>query len=292
MATIGTISHSSYLNTPRRSYLSMAAFQNDFFTYTVVSDKLTQITTGTLSPVTADSALTPPGRLLRENGKKLYPGGADPGVNTYMVGVYDPVTFLNGFIDPNSYTFTLANTDKPYDTYEAVAGTLGTNPNGAATYPNDLAPPVLTNGDIIAKGMISSIGGITTNSNIFALGHIEATGYISTDSYLSSGTATYVGTSLTAQQNISNIGYVSTSHLYLRGGVADPAARVGNATLAAGTVTVSTTGVTATSKIFLTYTGINNAGILRVSAINAGVSFTIASTNGSDAGTVNWLIVN
>ncbi len=291
MATIPTISHGSYLNTPRRSYLSMASFQNDFFSYTVTENKLTQVTTGTLSPVTTNASLTPPGRLLRENGKKLYPGGANPGVNTYMVGVYDPVSFLNGYIDPNSYTFTLANTDKPYDVYEAVAGTLGTNPNSGATYPNDLAPPVLTNGDIIAKGMVSTIGGITTNSNIFALGNIQATSYIATNSYLSSGTACFVGTSLTAQQNIQNGGFVSTSRLYLKD-AGDPASTVGNATLSGGSVTVSTTGVSSTSKIFLTYTGLNNPGVLRVSAITPGVSFTITSTSGTDAGTVNWLIIN
>jgi len=291
MATIGTISHSSYLNTPRRSYLSMAVFNNDFFAYNVTEDKLTQVTTGTLTPVTSNAAFTPPGRLLRENGKKLYPGGANPGINTYMVGVYDPVTFLNGYIDPNSYTFTLANTDKPYDTYEAIAGTLGTNPNSSATYINDLAPPVLTNGDIIAKGMISSIGGITTNANIYANGNIQAVDYIATSAYVSSGTATYVGTNLTAQGNISNNGYVSTTHLYLKS-VPTTAATVGNVTLGAGTAVVATTAVTANSKIFLTYTGLNSPGVLQISAISAGVSFTIASTSGTDVGTVNWLIIN
>lgn len=305
MATIGTISHSSYLNTPRRSYLSMADFKNDFFTYTVTSDKLTQITTGTLTPVTTDSLQTPPGRLLRENGKKLYPGGANPGINTYMVGVYDPVTFLNGFIDPNSYTFTLANTDKPYDVIQATAGTLGTNPNSAATYPNDLAPPVLTNGDIIAKGIISTIGSIMTNTNIFAQGTISATGHIVTDSYLSSGTACYVGTSLTAQQNIVNAGYVSTSHLYVNatGGTGFATAGTINASTGIHTnpftrITVTNVACSPTSKIFVTRgsTVLSPAGSA-ISVENLGTNtFTIVSFVGvsaeNAANTFNWFVVN
>ena len=87
MATIASISHGAYLNTPRRSYFSMKAFNNDFFSYATTFDPYTQITTGTLTPVTSDASLTPPARLLKENGKKLYPGGANPGINTYMVGV-------------------------------------------------------------------------------------------------------------------------------------------------------------------------------------------------------------
>ena len=84
---------------------------------------------------------------------------------------------------------------------------------------------------------------------------------------------------------------MSTSRLYLKD-AGDPASTVGNATLSGGSVTVSTTGVSSTSKIFLTYTGLNNPGVLRVSAITPGVSFTITSTSGTDAGTVNWLIIN
>jgi hypothetical protein len=90
---------------------------------------------------------------LRENGKKLYPSGIyvannttygapNPGVTTYMVGVYDPVTGLNGFIDPNSKVFAPYNTDKP----EYVA--RGINPNGNTEV--DQGPPVYTLGSVTA----------------------------------------------------------------------------------------------------------------------------------------------
>lgn len=64
--------------------------------------------------------------------------------------------------------------------------------------------------------------------------------------------------------------------------------------LSSGTLTVSTTAVTASSKIFLTHAGssITNAGVLYVGTIVAGTSFQIKSTNASDNDTVNWWIIN
>lgn len=68
---------------------------------------------------------------------------------------------------------------------------------------------------------------------------------------------------------------------------------MGIATLSSGTITVNTTAVTATSRIFLTINGgtLTNVGTPYVSARSAGNSFTITSTNGSDASNVAWLII-
>jgi hypothetical protein len=69
-------------------------------------------------------------------------------------------------------------------------------------------------------------------------------------------------------------------------------AKMGTATLSAGTVVVSTTAVTANSRIYLTAQTSGAApGALRVSARTAGTSFTITSTSGTDTSSVAWLIV-
>jgi hypothetical protein len=74
-------------------------------------------------------------------------------------------------------------------------------------------------------------------------------------------------------------------------GAAD--AVVGTATLVGGTVTVSTTSVTASSKIFLSRnTAGGTVGDLRQGTIVAGTSFVINSASGTDTSTVNWWIVN
>lgn len=70
-----------------------------------------------------------------------------------------------------------------------------------------------------------------------------------------------------------------------------PSAARGAATLVAGTVTVNTTAVTASSIIMLT--GQNSsgaAGELTISARVAGASFTITSASPTDTRSIGWLI--
>ncbi len=68
-------------------------------------------------------------------------------------------------------------------------------------------------------------------------------------------------------------------------------AKMGVATLAAGTVTVANTSVTATSRILLTcQTPGGTPGFLYVSARTAGTGFTITSSSSSDTSVVAWLI--
>ena len=171
MATIGTASHANYLNTPRRSYITTTTFQNDIFRYTTTTDPNTFAVTGTLTSLgslgTGTSANCPANRILVENGKKLYPSGLyvannttysapNPGVTTYMVGVYDPASFLSGFIDPNSKVFAPYNTDKP----DYVP--RGINPNGNTEV--DQGPPVYTLGSVTAGTTITAGTGLTVTS--------------------------------------------------------------------------------------------------------------------------------
>ena len=67
---------------------------------------------------------------------------------------------------------------------------------------------------------------------------------------------------------------------------------MGSATLVTGAATVSTTKVTANSRIFLTSQADGGTpGWLRVSARSAGTSFTVTSSNSSDTSTIAWLLV-
>lgn len=68
-------------------------------------------------------------------------------------------------------------------------------------------------------------------------------------------------------------------------------AKIGQATLVAGTVTVANTSVTANSRIFLTVSAAGGTqGFLRTTK-SAGVSFTITSTNAAETSVVDWMIV-
>lgn len=90
------------------------------------------------------------------------------------------------------------------------------------------------------------------------------------------------------------------THLFFGGGLVpvvaeEPAgsaeAKMGVATLVAGTVTVATEAVTAISRIMLTgQNSSGTAGELTVSARVAGTSFDITSTDAGDTRDVAWII--
>jgi hypothetical protein len=137
---------------PEKSYVAAAAFNADVYKYTVSQSPTTFQTTGALTAdVTGATALTcPAGTVLRENGKKLYPG-AHNGVTTLMVGVFwntaktDTTTsnMLSGFIDPNSPKFAVFSADRP--NYMNV---LPVDPTGGLA---DQGAPVVTNGVISSR---------------------------------------------------------------------------------------------------------------------------------------------
>jgi hypothetical protein len=74
----------------------------------------------------ATAAQCPAGRVLHANGKKLIPDvnvmnsftvGATVQAKKFMLGVYDPESMLNGFIDPTSPTFAVYDKNRPASDY-------------------------------------------------------------------------------------------------------------------------------------------------------------------------------
>lgn len=186
MATIPTTSHSSYKNSARRIYVAAKAFNNDFYTYTVTTDPMTAVTTGALTAVTADANQTPVGRTLREVGRKLYPG-ANPGITTYMVKVYDDQTGLSGYINPNSATFAIFNTDKPTymtDGSEVAGGSYSGQNEGNSVY----TLGTVTAGRYVAGGAVvlnTGNGGVVqaTNNNNTYVNTLLGNSFIATLDY-------------------------------------------------------------------------------------------------------------
>jgi hypothetical protein len=126
----------------RRAYVAAGPFNANFYTYTTTT-ATTGVVTGTLTPVLGATPQTcPAGRVLRETGRKLYPGDANPGIFTPMVSVYDNISLLTGFIDPNSPLFAVYSTDVSY--FEKT----GVNP---ATGLTDIGPPVVSLGPIVGS---------------------------------------------------------------------------------------------------------------------------------------------
>jgi hypothetical protein len=158
MAHITTVSHGNYASVPRRSYISTAAFNTDIFSYSTAQVNGTYV--GTLAVLAAATAANcPQGRTLHETGKKLFPG-ANNGVNDYLVSVYDPLSMLTGFINPNDTVFSLMNTDRANFFLDGPNGT-GTGLSAPAR-----ANPLYTRGDILAGGRLDISGNALIYGNI------------------------------------------------------------------------------------------------------------------------------
>lgn len=162
------------LEQSRRSYIATEEFTGDFFSYVVTKVKFN--TVGTLSAVTSNTALCPAGRVLRETGRKLSPG-INPGVTTYMVGVYDNQSGLSGFIDPNSPVFAVYSGDRPnflVNNVDPGNGAVGGTPRLT-----DRGAPVLTNGLISAATTVSAGLSVTAGTTVTAgTGFIATTGQV------------------------------------------------------------------------------------------------------------------
>lgn len=150
----------------KRSYITTSAFNTSIYTYTTrlnTSNFKYEGQLAVVSTLPSGAALSatncPAGRILRETGRKLYPG-ANPGLvsgdtyngstvsgntlNHMWVLVFDSVTGLRGFIDPNAPGFTVYNSDR-----NAAFVDLGEQTGGA---PTRLGQSVFTSGNITTTG--------------------------------------------------------------------------------------------------------------------------------------------
>jgi len=247
MATIGTANSDNMRNTPRRSYVAGIPFNNNFFTYSASSG-------GSLTVVTTNAALTPAGRTLRENGRKLYPG-VNPGVTKYMVGVYDDQSLLSGFIYPNAPVWSILSNDKP---------NFLPNDTDPVTGLAEYGQPVYTNGNVTSGGnyVTANVAGTFVSTGVaIATGagaYAQATGVF---------TFTVSNTGLAVGQTVAILGTAASgstpTSLYNVSGVI--------ATL------ISTTGFTINGTIGL------NGGSNGSAIDTAGALYVLASTGSSVA---------
>jgi len=280
----------------KRSYVSTGLFTEFFLSYST-STNGNGVTTGSLSAVTTNDLLCPPGRILRENGKKLYKD-ANPGVNKYYVGVYDAVTSLRGYIDPNEKVFALYNSDKP--TY--LADSIDSN-----DLP-DIGNPVYTRGDITTTD--GSIISENYGANEFrAVGMVDGGNEVTDPSY---GLAYYstippLGVALEAgvvtgpgpREDVYAGLYGGDGSIWYTG-LINPINSSGDIQLASGVSTVTNEIFTSNPRVFLSLKtpapGGSTMGNTYKYAIAAStLTVTAIATNGSTVATdnsvVNWFAV-
>jgi hypothetical protein len=262
MATIGTASHANFTNAPRRSYIAMNAYNQDFFGYSLVFNPTSYSYVGTLSTLNISATSTVQGSILSETGKKLYPT-ANAGVSTLMVSVFDQTSLQTGFINPNSPTFAIFNTDKPPYMGQGVDPGTDTRSN--------LGNSIYTHGSVIADGFGTYAGLLSTGTS------------------LTVGTTARVGGSISSGTVVIAPSTFAT-HMFVNP-VNTSAASIGTGTMngaSPSAATVTTSRCNTNSKVFITNT--TGTNVIRVNSVNNG-SFTTASGNGV-TDSFNWLIIN
>jgi len=282
MATIATNSHGNFNNVPRRSYIALSSYTADLFSYSLTFNGTSNV--GVLSNLGVPATSTLRGSILSETGKKLYPGAND-GVNTLMVSVYDQTSKLTGFINPNSPSFAIFNTDKPpYMGQGTDPGTDGRTNLGNSIY---------THGSVIADGYGTYAGLLSTGTSL----NVGTTARIGAS--LSTGTSAIIGTTLSVGQSISSGTVVLAPSTFTTRAFISPVGNaasssnytLGTANVAVGTpsrVTVTTSACKTTSKVYIT--NVTDARVLYVDSIANG-SFRVTGAN-TIADYFNWLVIN
>ena len=272
MSAVSRTTATAGAGAPRRTYIAMRMYYYDFFTYT--TSVRNYVTTGGLktvtgaSPTLGQTGYCAEGAFLRETGRRIYPG-ANPGVTTMMVSVFDFATGLTGFIDPNSEAFTPQNEDRAY-----YIDSAGENPNSTISWTSDQGPPVYTHGNVHADGTLyisstaSTIGNALFASNVSTVGNTAVGG----NSHIL-GNASTMG-SYFIQGNISTTQTINAgAGINFRG----PLVNTNVATLTQNGSETKTLDCS-TANVFII-------------AINADTNFSVQATNVSTGQPV-WLIFN
>ena len=160
-------------------------------------------------------------------------------------------------------------------------------------YPTTVTFPNFTNAEIVRITAISTDTLTITRSELSTTAQSIEVGWnfanVITPSDL---------TNIETVINSNPFDFVGSIHLPLTGKLeiaTGTNSTVGTATLVGGTVTVSTTSVTASSIIFLSNQSggtVADLGEHYISTITAGTSFVITSTNSLDTAILGWLIIN
>lgn len=287
----------NYRQQPNKALISTRAFNSEFFSYSTYVDSSFN-TRGTLAVNSAATVLLcPAGRVLHANGKILNTG-VNPDLTVggttynYLMGVLDPVTGLNGYINPASATFANYDTNLPvqYD-----GGNLSIVPplggQGAKLEVGPVVPRITITGTI-SNGQTALT--VTATTGRIVLGMLVEGTNVQADTRITSqtsGTPGYAGVyavSLAASGAVTSLTGTAAPYTISGTTFACGDAVAGQIQMPGTTAVVTTNSCTATSIVILTLAAGTATSTPIVSAVAAG-TFTIT---GLADQVVNFLIVN
>jgi hypothetical protein len=103
----------NYNKQPQKTFVTTVVFNTKLFTYTTSLNANFQTVGSLVANTAATAANCPENRVLHANGKTLLPG-VNPSITKPFIGVFDPVSGLNGFIDATDPAFATYDTNFPF----------------------------------------------------------------------------------------------------------------------------------------------------------------------------------
>ena len=103
----------NYNKQPQKTFVTTVVFNTKLFTYTTSMNANFQTVGSLVANTAATAANCPENRVLHANGKTLLPG-VNPSVTKPFIGVFDPVSGLNGFIDATDPAFATYDVNFPF----------------------------------------------------------------------------------------------------------------------------------------------------------------------------------
>jgi hypothetical protein len=103
----------NYNKQPQKTFVTTVVFNTKLFTYTTSLNANFQTVGSLVANTAATAANCPENRVLHANGKSLLPG-VNPSVTKPFIGVFDPVSGLNGFIDATDPAFATYDVNFPF----------------------------------------------------------------------------------------------------------------------------------------------------------------------------------
>lgn len=203
-----------------------------------------------------------------------------PGMYAIAAGGLNLKSILTATTSPYSFLGSLGNTQRIWG-------------SGTANYKFSLG----YTGSNISGTSIADIAQFNPNYNITGTNGIDTSNIISvrpTYTSLTTGGKTAVINAIRVYEGETTIRGLTLGSSGDKIKIATGSnASVGTATLVAGTVTVNTTAVTASSRIFVTVsTPGGTQGFLSIGTITANTSFVVNSTNAADTSTFSYWIIN
>jgi hypothetical protein len=293
---------SAYPSPSRIQYISSMDFDRNIFQYSSYVDSSLR-TRGRLiiHPSAVLGVNCKKGTILRENGKKLHgathPDLVDPTTNlpyTYLVGVYDVVSGINGFINPSAPYFGILSTDKSYQDdlarYQIDASQNTPDPSLAVypssnVYPYDntgkqiLGPSVYTAGDVLSSGFV---GG----NQVHAVDLIHTLGFIvSGPNSLITDSITNLPIVLGQGTILANSNITSLANIYASNGVVHGSNLVALSNVTAGrNINASNGTITGSNLVALSNLTVNTGKLILNSACSGVVSMAVGQPNVSRPG--------